>query len=182
MAKFLRLIITLNLILMSALAWADTTKDTNTDYQLSSGDVISITVFAEPDLSFESLKLNDAGSFSYPFLGEVNAQGLTALQLQNKIAAKLKGDYLVNPKVSVSILEYRQFYISGEVKKPGGYPYQPGLTVRRAAALAGGLTERASERRMTIIREADKNKKPKYVSMEDRVMPGDTITVGQGFF
>ncbi|WP_321325748.1 polysaccharide biosynthesis/export family protein [Thiomicrorhabdus sp.] len=182
MAKFLRLIITLNLILMSALAWADTTKSTNTDYQLSSGDVISITVFAEPDLSFESLKLNDAGSFSYPFLGEVNAQGLTALQLQNKIAAKLEGDYLVNPKVSVSILEYRQFYISGEVKQPGGYPYQPGLTVRRATALAGGLTERASERRITIIREADKNKKPKYVSMEDRVMPGDTITIGQGFF
>jgi len=182
MASILRLILVVNLLTVSALSMANTSTNTNTDYRLSSGDVISITVFAEPDLSFESLKLNDAGSFSYPFLGEVNAQGLTALQLQNKIATKLEDGYLVNPKVSVSILEYRQFYISGEVKQPGGYPYQPGLTVRRAAALAGGLTERASERRITVIREADKNKKPEYVSMEDRVMPGDTITVGQGFF
>lgn len=156
--------------------------NTNAEYELSSGDVISITVFGEPDLSIEEIKLNETGSFSYPFIGEITAQGITAQALQKKITDTLSGDYLVNPKVTVSILTYRQFYISGEVKNPDGYPFQPGLTVRRAIALAGGLTERASERRMTIIREIDPQKTPRSVNMEDLIMPGDTVTIDQGFF
>lgn len=182
MAKIFRLIISLNFFLIPALAWSATTQNTNTDYTLSSGDVISITVFSEDDLSLESIKLDESGSFSYPFIGQVKAEGLTASQLQQKITKALTGDYLVKPRVSVTILEYRQFYISGEVKQPDGYPFQPGLTIRRAIALAGGLTERASERRMTIIRESDASKTPKYVDMEDLVMPGDSITIDQGFF
>ena len=177
-----RLLICILAFFMVNTAFANSNKSTNSEYKLSSGDVISITVFAEEDLSFESIKLDESGSFSYPFIGEVKAQGLTANQLQKKITTTLTGDYLVRPRVSISILEYRQFYISGEVKQPDGYPFQPGLTVRRAVALAGGLTERASERRMTIIRETDTSKTPKYVDMEDLVMPGDTITIDQGFF
>lgn len=152
------------------------------NYRLSSGDVISITVFAEPDLSFKEIKLTENGGFTYPFIGEIKAKGLTAVELEKTITSKLKGDYLINPKVTVSVLEYRQFYITGEVNEPDGYPYQPGLTVRRAIALAGGLTERASERRMTIVREADPDKTPQYVDMEDIIMPGDTLTIDQGFF
>lgn len=152
------------------------------DYKLSSGDVISIKVFSEPDLSFDSIKLTENGSFNYPFIGEIKAQGKTAVQLQNTIKNKLSGDYLINPRVSVSVLEYRQFFISGEVKSPAGYAYQPGLTIRRAIALAGGLTERASERKITIVREADPNKKSVYVDLDDLVMPGDSVNIDQGFF
>jgi len=172
------------LTLLSILSFFSLTihANNNAEYTLSSGDVISITVFAEPDLSIEEIKLNETGSFSYPFIGEIDAQGLTAQELQKKITKTLSGDYLVNPKVTVSILEYRQFYISGEVENPDGYPFQPGLTVRRAIALAGGLTERASERRMTIIREIDPQKTPRKVNMEDLIMPGDSITIDQGFF
>lgn len=154
----------------------------NNSYRLAAGDVLSITVFAEPDLSFSEIKLTENGSFTYPFVGELKAEGLTALQLQNKIKNTLDGDYLINPKVSVSVLEYRQFFITGEVKDPDGYAYQPGITVRRAIALAGGLTERASERKMTIVREANADKTPEYVNMEDLIMPGDTLTIDQGFF
>lgn len=182
MALIHRLLLAALAFLITNAAFANDNNSKNAEYKLSSGDVISITVFAEEDLSFESIKLDESGSFSYPFIGEVNANGMTAPQLQKQLTKTLSGDYLVNPKISISILEYRQFYISGEVKDPDGYPYQPGLTVRRAIALAGGLTERASERRMTIIREADQNKTPKYVNMEDLVMPGDTITIDQGFF
>lgn len=167
-------------ILLASLATLSSASEDQ--YQLSSGDVISVKVFAEPELSFEKIKLTENGSLNYPFIGEIQAKGLTAVELQNRITKRLKGDYLVNPRVSVSVLEYRQFFISGEVKNPDGYPYQPGLTVRRAVALAGGLTERASERRMTIIRESDPAKKPLYVNMEDLVMPGDTLTIDQGFF
>lgn len=156
--------------------------NSDNNYRLAAGDVLSITVFAEPDLSFSEIKLTENGGFTYPFIGEIKAQGLTAIELEKTITQKLEGDYLVNPKVTVSVLQYRQFFITGEVKDPDGYPYQPGMTVRRAIALAGGLTERASERKMTVVREADKDKSPQYVDMEDFIMPGDTLTIDQGFF
>lgn len=151
-------------------------------YRLASGDVISIKVFAEPDLSFDSIRLSDQGSFAYPFLGEVQAENLSANELQQLLRSKLSRGYLINPKVSVSILEYRQFYIDGEVKRPGGYPYQPGLTVRRATALSGGLTERANDDRITIIREKDPNRQERDARLDTLVMPGDSIEIGQGFF
>ena len=94
----------------------------------------------------------------------------------------LKGDYLIDPKVSVRIIEYRDFFVNGEVKKPGGYPFKPGLTLRKAVAVAGGLTERASESRITVIREQDGEKEKLRASMDTPVMPGDIITIDQSFF
>lgn len=154
----------------------------NASYKLASGDVISISVFGEPDLSIKELRLTDAGSFSYPFIGEVQAKGKTAAEIEQLIIGKLKGDYLVDPRVSVSVLKYREFFISGEVKSPGAYPFQPGLTLRRAVALAGGLTERASEGRITIIRDNNPDRKPEAASLDTPVRPGDSINIDQGFF
>ncbi|NBA96530.1 polysaccharide biosynthesis/export family protein [Pseudomonas sp. R5(2019)] len=154
----------------------------NSKYKLASGDVIRINVFGEQDLSFEALRLTDAGTFSYPFIGEVQAKGKTAAEIEQMIIDKLKGDYLVDPRVSVSVLQYREFFISGEVQKPGGFPFQPGLTLRRAVALAGGLTERASEGQITIIRDHDDSRTPEAATLDTQVMPGDTITIDQGFF
>lgn len=151
-------------------------------YRLSSGDIIRISVYGEPDLSFEETRLTDAGTFSYPFVGEVKAQGKTSAELERILTEALQGDYLVDPRVSISVLEYREFYISGEVKQPGGYKYQPGLSLRRAIALAGGLTERASTNRITVVRDSDPERKPTRVSLDAPVMPGDTINIDQGFF
>lgn len=154
----------------------------NSQYKLASGDVIRINVFGELDLSFEELRLTDAGTFSYPFIGELRAKGKTAAEIEQMIIDKLKGDYLIDPRVSVSVLQYREFFISGEVKEPGGYPFQPGLTLRRAVALAGGLTERASVNRISIIRDQDANRAAEAASLDTKVLPGDTITIDQGFF
>ncbi|VVP27849.1 hypothetical protein PS900_04198 [Pseudomonas fluorescens] len=154
----------------------------NSQYKLASGDVIRINVFGEKDLSFEELRLTDAGTFSYPFIGELNAKGKTAAEIEQLIVEKLKGDYLIDPRVSVSVLKYREFFISGEVKTPGGYPFQPGLTLRRAVALAGGLTERASDTRITIIRDQSPTKTEEKATLDTKLMPGDTITIHQGFF
>lgn len=156
--------------------------ESTSTYKLASGDVIRINVFAEPDLSFEEVRLNDAGIFSYPFLGEIRARGKTAAEVEQILTERLKGDYLVDPRVSVSVLSYREFFISGEVKQPGGYKFQPGLTLRRAVALAGGLTERASTSRITIIRDQDSSRTPERATLDTLVMPGDTITIDQGFF
>lgn len=154
----------------------------NAQYRLASGDVIRINVFGEKDLSFEEIILSDAGTFSYPFIGEVQARGKTAADIEAILIRKLQGDFLVDPRVSVRVLKYRQFYISGEVKTPGGYPYQPGLTLRSAAALAGGLTERASTGRITIIREGDPQRTPQKATLDTPINPGDTITIDMGFF
>jgi len=157
--------------------------DGNSQYKLASGDVIRIKVFGEDNFSFEELRLTDAGTFSYPFIGELNAKGKTTAEIEQLIIDKLKGDeYLIDPRVSVSVLQYREFFISGEVKSPGGYPYQPGLTLRRAVALAGGLTERASDSRITIIRDQGSINVEEKASLDTPLMPGDTITIHQGFF
>ena len=154
----------------------------NSTYKLASGDVIRIHVFSEPDLSFEEIRLTDAGTFSYPFIGEVRAKGKTAAEIEKILVDKLQGDFLMDPRISISVLEYREFFISGEVKQPGGYKFQPGLTLRRAIALAGGLTERASTNRITLIRDSDTERSPSRATLDTPVMPGDSINIDQGFF
>ncbi|ENO96537.1 polysaccharide export protein [Thauera phenylacetica B4P] len=167
---------------LSLLSSSPAYAEANAQYRLASGDVIRISVFGESELSIDEIRLTDAGTLSYPFIGEVRANGRTARELEQILTTKLKGDYLVDPRVTVRILKYREFFISGEVKSPGGYPYQPGLTLRRAVALAGGLTERASENRISIIRDKDPNRKPQKATLDTELEPGDTITIDQGFF
>lgn len=150
-------------------------------YQLGSGDKISISVFGESDLSME-LRLPDVGTINYPFLGEVKLVGLTAAEVEQLIYTGLKGDYLINPSVSVAITEYRPFFIDGEVKRPGGYAYQPGLSVNKAAALAGGYTDRASKDNVLIVRESDGTTRQLTVDVSDMIQPGDIITIKQRFF
>ena len=147
-------------------------------YKLASGDVIRVSVLGEPDLTNEEVHLNDSGTFSYPFLGNVKALGKTTDEIESVITKGLSGEYLKDPKVTVSVVEYRPFYIGGEVKAPGGYPYKPGLTMDRAIALAGGLTERASVNRININRGGS----AKAAQLATPVEPGDTITIDQGFF
>ena len=151
-------------------------------YRLGSGDVISINVFGEEDLSFDKIRLTDAGTLSFPFLGEVRANGKTAIELESIIIKGLEGDYLIDPKVSVSVLEYREFFISGEVKSPGGYPFKPGLNLQKAITLAGGLTDRASERKMFIVRDGESEADAEKADMNTHVMPGDMIKIEESFF
>lgn len=151
-------------------------------YRLGSGDVLKVSVFGEPDLSFDEIRLNDSGTFSYPFIGSVDARGKTPSEVEQVISTKLRDGYLVSPRVAVSVVTYRDFFISGEVKNPGGYPFEPGLTLDRAIARAGGLTERGSEKRVTIIRGSDAKRGVEKATLDTEVHPGDAITINQGFF
>jgi len=145
-------------------------------YHLSTGDKLRIQVFNEDDLKLETL-IGEEGNISYPFLGDVKVNGLTIPELEAKIAKGLRGSYLVNPIVNVSILEYRAFFINGEVKSPGGYPYQPGLTLRKAIALAGGTTPRASLELATITREKNPKESEIEMNFDSVINPGDIITI-----
>ena len=158
---------------------ADVTVST---YRLAPGDVISIRVFGEPEFSQEKVRLNDAGTVSFPVLGEVPVLGRTVGDLEKLVTDGLRGRILVNPRVTVWIEEYRPFFINGMVERPGAYPYQPGLTVRRAASIAGGFRERASMRKMFIVRENDPTQKPVRVDLNTEIGPGDAITVEESFF
>ncbi len=156
-------------------------------YKLGAGDFISISVYGEDDLSID-VRIGSSGSISYPLLGDVWVLGLTTKQLETKLVAGLKGPFLIDPSVTVSMLEYRPFYVKGEVKRPGSYSFHPGLTVDRAISIAGGFTERASKNKIFVERssssttgssdEQDKNS----VSLKDTVMPGDVLTIEQSFF
>lgn len=151
------------------------------DYKLGPGDRLSITVFNEKELSVEA-KLTDAGTLSYPLLGEIRAQGMTIGKLQELLTQQLKSGYLVNPQVYVTILEYRQFFVNGEVNKPGGFAFQPGLTVRKAISLAGGFTPRASYTKIFIIHEDDPLGRARPATLDTLLRPGDILTIEQSFF
>ena len=151
-------------------------------YKLAAGDVITIRVFGEDDLSRERVRLSDAGTIPYPVLGEVRALGLTIGEIEKSITAGLNGRYLVNPRVSITIEEYRPFYINGMVERPGGYPFQPGLTVLKASSLAGGFKERASSSKISIIREGDPTGRPQKADINSPVNPGDTVFIEESFF
>jgi polysaccharide export outer membrane protein len=151
-------------------------------YKLGAGDVITIRVFGEDDLSKERIKLTDAGTVPYPVLGELKVLGLTIGDLERLIVDGLKGRYLKNPKVSVQVDEYRPFYIYGMVDKPGFYPYQHGLTVRKAVSIAGGFKERASLSKIWVFREGDKKNSKEAVKLDTVIGPGDTIQIEESFF
>jgi protein involved in polysaccharide export with SLBB domain len=156
-------------------------QPTDRDYRLGPGDKISIKVFGEEDLSMD-VRLNDTGRLNYPFLGELVVQGLTVTELEHLITRGLKDSYLRDPSVTVLIAEYRPFFVSGEVQKPGGFPYQPNLTVEQAIALGGGFTQRGSHSRIDVIRASDPQHKAVRVQLTDPVFPGDIVTVKQSIF
>ena len=174
-----RLALLLCIMILTLSARADIVSD----YRLGSGDSIKITVFDELELSIE-IRLSDAGTVSYPFLGELEVSGLTVGQLEARIVEGLKGDYLVDPKVNVSVAEYRRFYLNGEVAQPGGFPFIPRITLRKAVALAGGFTERASRSKIFVIRDNSviKGERGEKMDLNDVIKPGDIITVEQSFF
>jgi polysaccharide export outer membrane protein len=153
-----------------------------TRYRLGPGDVISIRVFGEADLTFDRIRLSDAATVPYPLLGEIRAQGRTPVELESIVANRLANGYLIDPRVTVSVIEYRQFYVDGEVASPGGFAFQPGMTVRKAISLAGGKTDRAAAEKMFVRREDDPAGEQRGVTLDDKLMPGDILTIEESFF
>jgi len=146
-------------------------------YKLGAGDKIQILVYDEEDLSLDAL-LGESGILNYPFLGELSLSGLSVAEVEQLITKGLLGDYLIKPKVSVSVI----VFISGEVEKPGGFEFQPGLTVGKAISLAGGFTERADKKDIYIVSDNAGTAKPRKVRIGAPVKPGDIITIEQSFF
>jgi polysaccharide export outer membrane protein len=148
-------------------------------YKLDVGDKVHITVFDEPDLTGD-FDVNDQGIVSLPLIGQVHIAGMTLSEAQDFITQKYAANYLINPRVNVQILNYRPFYVIGEVKTPGSYQFVNGMTVLNAIALAGGYTPRGN-RNDIVVKHADTNQE-KSIGENDPVQPGDIIRVNQRLF
>lgn len=150
-------------------------------YTLGSGDKVKVTVFGHDDLSGQFL-VGGNGDVALPLIGKVQAGGLTVTEFESRVVAALKPDYLKNPRVSVEVLNYRPFYIIGEVKHPGSYPYVSGMTVVNAIALAGGYTYRARENKIYVTRATDPKNLKRPADHDTAILPGDVIEVPERFF
>jgi polysaccharide export outer membrane protein len=154
--------------------------DPTLDYRLGSGDKLRVIVFGEEDLSGE-FDVTGSGKVSLPLIGQVQAAGMTLDEFEGEIRDKLQQGYLTNPKVSVEVLNYRPFYIIGEVDKPGQYPYTNGMNVINAVAVAGGFTYRANQDEVYITRDGAKEKA--YAADQAiKVLPGDIVRIPERFF
>ncbi len=154
----------------------------NASYLLGSGDQIRIITFGEDQLTGQ-FRVDDAGNIAVPLIGEVHAAGLTPAGLQSRIAGELTSRKLLqNPSVSVEVLAYRPIFVLGEVARPGSYPYQPGMTMLTAVAVAGGFTYRAFEDYAEDVRTVGGKATTGKIMPDSFVAPGDVVNVYERHF
>jgi polysaccharide export outer membrane protein len=155
---------------------------TDQGYYLGAGDRVRVITFGEGNLTGE-FRISDSGTIALPLLGTLKASGLTTAALADRIASALQEKKLfATPSVSVEVVAYRPFFVLGEVNKPGQYPYQPGMTVLTAVAVAGGFTYRAIQDYASIVRVTNEKAVEGKVGRATLVEPGDTITVFERLF
>lgn len=151
------------------------------EYTLGVGDKLRLTVFGQENLSGE-FTIEPGGMVSLPLIDDVPAAGMTAQELEQAVTDELDPDYVVDPRVSVDILNYRPTYVLGEVNNPGKYEYVPNMTVLQAVAIAGGYTYRANEDSAEITRHVKGALKTFTVNEKTILKPGDTVLVKRRWF
>ncbi len=175
-----------------AIAATDDTEEEKTsvddEYIIGPTDVLEIHVWREPDLS-RTIPVRPDGKITLPLLNDVQASGLTPLELRAGIEKRL-AEFVESPTVSVAVLEIhsKNIFVLGQVESPGQYPLQQDLTVLQALSLAGGLAEWADKGDVVILRKENgkqsrikfdyKNvSKGKHLEKNIILQPGDTIIV-----
>jgi protein involved in polysaccharide export with SLBB domain len=162
-------------------------------YTLTAGDQVAVEVFGEDDLRTNG-RLNSEGNLTVPLLGSIHLAGMTPTQAASKVTELYSRDYLVNPKINVTLLSYgsRRFVMLGQIGHPGIFEMPPdGMDLLEAVAMAGGYTRIAAPERITVRRhtasgdqilKVNGKRVAKGKGAGFRVEPGDTITVGESIF
>lgn len=150
-------------------------------YRLDSGDRLRIIVFGQRELSGE-YAIDSAGTIAMPLIGLIRARGLTAAEFQNRITSQLGATFLRDPSVIVEVINYRPFFILGEVNNAGQYPYITGLTVQTAVAIAGGYTYRAEQDYAEVTRQHEGRIIHGEATPNTPIYPGDTINIVERYF
>lgn len=182
-SKAMTVLLVMLMLLVSAFAWAqdEQTGASDTSYRLGAGDKLQISVFKQVDLTGE-YTLDGDGRFTMHLIGKISAAGLTPTELEALLVSKLKPDYLVNPRVSVRMENFRPFYIMGEVKQPSSYAYVDSMTYLTAVAIAGGYTYRAKKNYVFVVRGDDPAREELKLDVNTKVLPGDIIRVAERLF
>lgn len=150
-------------------------------YRLGSGDKIEIKVFNQEELTGE-YTVDGQGKISMPLIGTIKLENMTLQELEGHLKNKLSPDYLLNPRITIQILNYRPYYIMGEVNAPASYPYVNGITYLNAVAIAGGFTYRAKESYVFVVHANNPKKEEIQINIEEYVRPGDIIRVDERLF
>ncbi|HWY60257.1 MAG TPA: polysaccharide biosynthesis/export family protein [Terriglobales bacterium] len=142
------------------------------DYKIGPQDLIRIDVWKEPDIS-RTIPVRPDGKISLPLLNDVQASGLTAMQLASSLRESLS-KYLNNPQVTVTVTEInsRRVYITGEVNRAGAIPLLPNMTVLQALASAGGFTQFAKLKNIYVLR-TENGKQEKHPFNYKEVVKGN---------
>lgn len=151
------------------------------EYRLGPGDKLKIVVFGHPDVSGEFV-IDGTGNVAMPLVGQFKAGALNVTEMQDSLQKTLNDKYIVNPRVSIEVLNYRPFFILGEVNRPGSYPYVAGIDVTQAVALGGGYTRRAKTSSVRITRDSGSGRTTLDAAPGAAVLPGDTIEVERRLF
>jgi polysaccharide export outer membrane protein len=150
-------------------------------YILGPTDRVRVKVYGEPDVAGE-YEVDSNGFVSIPLAGRIKASGLTTRQLEQSITSALSKGIVRDPRVNVEIALYRPFYILGEVRKSGEYPYRVGMTVLDAIASAGGFTYRANENKIYLRRSGSTVEETYALDAPVLVFPGDNIRIPERYF
>lgn len=161
-------------------------------YALGPGDVVEIKVFREPDLA-GVYRIDDGGKVDFPLIGSVTVMGRRPAEIENEIRQRLADGFLVDPQVTVFVREQnsQKVHVLGQVKRPGSFPFEVGMTVIQAITNAGGFTKLASTNGVTLTR-VDSGKEESFrVKVGDirvgdspniDLRPGDIIWVPEAIF
>lgn len=150
--------------------------------RLQPGDRLTVTVYNEPLLT-GVYDVTPAGTIVMPLIGSVRAVGRTPDELSREVSARyLRGKYLQEPQVTITVVEYRPIYVFGEVARPGSIPYRPGFNVLTAITEAGGLTYRGTQDRVLVQHAGEQvwNEYPLISSIP--ILPGDIIRIPERYF
>ena len=153
----------------------------DTGYLIGAGDRLTIRVVGQPDLTGDYI-VDGSGLISFPLIKSVKVGGLTAPQVRSLVATRLRQGFLRNPSVSVQTTNLRPFFILGEVNRSGNFPYQNGMTVQNAIAIAGGYSPRASHRHVMLTRKDANGTQTVKVPVTTQIYPGDIIFVRERWF
>jgi polysaccharide export outer membrane protein len=150
-------------------------------YKLDTGDRLRIFVYGQPNLS-RLYVVDQSGRISVPLIGAVRARGLSTYQLEGAIKKRLALQYVRDPVVNIDVQQNRPFFILGEVRNAGQYPYVTGMTIEMAVATAGGYSERANERKARLSRRVGGVTHTSDAAPDTEIVPGDTIYVYERYF
>ncbi len=153
----------------------------NEPYFLDTGDRLRVFIYGQPNLS-RLYTVDQVGNIAVPLIGSVRARGRTTVELERVIAARLGREFVRDPQVTVDVAQNRPFFILGEVRLPGQYPFVSGMTIEQAVAIGGGYTERASKRSYRITRKLGALIDQIEAPGDYPLCPGDTVYVYERWF